>query len=190
MGSAVQECSWFADAQESRFQIANRSEMCSAVLQGGWIVYAQESCIQVTKRSQMGFPHCFVVDFLILMNRVFKLRNIQICVVLSCKVVVVLIFTNFVFKLQNVMCRTAMCSICWLSWIAFSVSKRADICITILQVGRFANIHECWFQGAKRWNMCSAAQLRVWLADSQESRFQAAKRWEMCFTVMRKLRFF
>ena len=31
---------------------------------------------------------CYVVDLIILRNRVFRPRNVQICVVLSCKVVV------------------------------------------------------------------------------------------------------
>ena len=41
-------------------------------------------------------------DLLIPRNRVFRLRNVQIWVVLSWMVVVLLIFTNSVFKLQNV----------------------------------------------------------------------------------------
>ncbi len=41
-------------------------------------------------------------DLLILMNRISRLRNVQICVMLSWKVVVLLILTNSVFKLQNV----------------------------------------------------------------------------------------
>ena len=53
MGSAVQQCGWFVDAQESRLQAAKLLEMCTDVPQLGWVVDAQESRIQFAKRSDM-----------------------------------------------------------------------------------------------------------------------------------------
>ncbi len=54
--------------------------MCSAVLKGLWFPYTQESCFDAWKRSHMGCSPCYVVDLLILKNRFFKLRNVQIWV--------------------------------------------------------------------------------------------------------------
>ena len=53
MGRAVQQWVWIADSQESRFQAAIRSEMCSAFPQGSWFVDAHESRIQMAKRSDL-----------------------------------------------------------------------------------------------------------------------------------------
>ena len=72
-------------------------------------------------------PPCYVVDILILRNYVFRLRKVQISVALSRKVVVLLIFRNSVSKLQ----------------------KGSDMDCVELQ-GGFADVHELWFQGAKR----------------------------------------
>ena len=53
MGSAVQQWGWFADAQESRFQAAKISEMCSAVMKGLRFADTQESCFEAWKRSHI-----------------------------------------------------------------------------------------------------------------------------------------
>ena len=44
----------YADAQESRFQPAKRSNTGFAVLQGGRFPISHESCFQTVKRSYMG----------------------------------------------------------------------------------------------------------------------------------------
>ena len=44
----------FADAQESRFQTAKRSQMCITVTQVDRLFDAQESRTQFEKRSDMG----------------------------------------------------------------------------------------------------------------------------------------
>ncbi len=63
---------------------------------------SQESCFEGWKRSHMGFFALLFGRLLISRNRVFRLRNVQILLLLSWKMVVLLIFTNSVFKLQNV----------------------------------------------------------------------------------------
>ena len=42
------------DAQESRFQAAKRSEMCSAVMIGLWFPYNHETSFYAWQRSHMG----------------------------------------------------------------------------------------------------------------------------------------
>ncbi len=101
MCSAVQEWCWFADAQKSSFQAANHSDMGNAVMKGLRFADTQELCFEAWKLCIMLVQPFYVVNLLILTNRVFRLRNVQIWVVLSWKVVVRLIFTNSVFKLQN-----------------------------------------------------------------------------------------
>ena len=79
-----------------------RLEMCSAVMKGLRYADTQVSCVEACKRSHMGCSACYMVDLLILRNRVFWLRNFQILLVLSWEVAVLFIFTNSVFKPQNV----------------------------------------------------------------------------------------
>ena len=75
MGNAVQQVGRLANFQESRFQAANRSDMNSALY----------------KR----------VDLLMLRNRVFRLRIVQICKALSSNEFVLLILRNRVFRVQK-----------------------------------------------------------------------------------------
>ena len=85
--------------------------MCSAVMKGLRFTDTQESCFEAWKRSHMGYSALLCGDLLILKNRVFSLRNVQIWEVLFWKVVVLLIFSNFVSKLQNVqICSTWKCN--------------------------------------------------------------------------------
>ena len=90
-------------------------------------------------------PPCHVVDLLIHRNRVFRFRNVQIWVVLSQKLVVLLIFKNSVFlaaKLSDMDCVELQGGLfvdCQ-EW-NFQVSKRSDYCRTVLQEGRFADVH-------------------------------------------------
>ena len=100
--SAVQQWSWYADAQETRFLAEKRWEMCSAVMKVLRFADTQESCFEARKRSHMGCPALLYVDLLNLRNCVFRLRNDQLWLLRSWKVVVLLIFTKSVFKLQNV----------------------------------------------------------------------------------------
>ncbi len=104
MGCSALLCGLFADFQESRFQSTKRSNMCSAVLEYGRSAYFHEFCFQAAKRSDMDcvelqgcrFADCQErhfqaakrsdksgtilqeVDFLMLRNRVFKVRNVEI----------------------------------------------------------------------------------------------------------------
>ena len=85
-------------------------------------------------------PPCYVVDLMVLRNRVFRLRNVQIYVVLSWKVVVVLIFTNSVSSCKTFnmicvelqMCLFADCQVCHFRSRKFQVIavpsfKRVDL---------------------------------------------------------------
>ena len=76
--------------------------MGNEVIEGLRFADTQELCFEAWKRRILVVSPCYVVDILILRNRVFRLRNVQIWEVLSWKVVFLLIFTNSGFKLQNV----------------------------------------------------------------------------------------
>ncbi len=77
-------------------QVANPSDMGNVVIKRFRIADIQEICLRLGNVHIWLVPSCYIVDLLILRNRVFRLRNIQICVVLSWKVFVLLIFTNSV----------------------------------------------------------------------------------------------
>ena len=90
-------------------------------------------------------PLCYVVDFLIPKNRVFRLRNVQICVVLFWNEVVLLKFTNSVFMLQIVeICTVSKCNVLYLLIVVNGILavKRSDKSSNVLQEGRSANAQE------------------------------------------------
>ena len=119
--------------------------MCSAIMKRLRFAYTQESCFDAWKRSHMG---CYVVDLLIPKNRVFRLRNVQIWVVLFWKKVVLLIFSNFVSKLQNVqICSMSKCNGVYLLIVINGIlaAKRSDKSSTILQECRFARFRNSVF---------------------------------------------
>ena len=74
--------------------------MITTVMKGLRLDDTEESFFELGKGHIRVLPLCYIVDLLILKNRVFRLRNVQIWVVLSS--IILLIFTNSVFKLQNV----------------------------------------------------------------------------------------
>ena len=84
------------------FSAAKRIEMCSAVMKLLGFADTQESCFEAWNRSHMGFSTLLCGRFADSRKRVFRLRNIQIWVVLSWNVVILLIFRNSVFKVRNV----------------------------------------------------------------------------------------
>ena len=67
----------FADTQESCFEAWKRSRIGCASLLCGRIADAQESRIQATNRSQLCSTAPPLFNFLILRNRSFMLRNVQ-----------------------------------------------------------------------------------------------------------------
>ena len=82
----------------------------------------QELCFEAWKRSYNACSDLLCGQFSVLRNRVFRLRNVQIWVVLSWKVVVRLIFTNSVFKQQNL--QTWTMSKCKGFYLLIETSKR------------------------------------------------------------------
>ncbi len=98
-------------AQEMRIQVAKSSDMGIAVKEGLRFPDTLDLCLRLGNVQICFVPPCYVVDLLILRNRVSMLPNVQIWVVLSCKVVLRLIFTTSNFKLQNVQIWTlSMCT--------------------------------------------------------------------------------
>ena len=83
MGSAVLEVGRSADIHEFCFQGAKRSDMDSVDVQGVQFANCQEWQFQVSRRSD----NCSTIlqegDLLMFMNRSFRLRNDEICAVLS-----------------------------------------------------------------------------------------------------------
>ena len=67
---------FFADVQESRIQAAKHSDMSSTILQEGLFADVQEMRFQTTKRLDMGCAELQGVNFLVLKNSAFRLRNI------------------------------------------------------------------------------------------------------------------
>ena len=94
MGNAVLKRWRFPDTNQSRFQNVKRWNICSRVLQGVRKADAQELRIQASIRSDMARADS--KDFCLLShkNRVFRMRNIQICVLPSCKWVDLLLLRN------------------------------------------------------------------------------------------------
>ena len=126
--SEPQECS-FADAQESRIQFVKRSDLGSADMKGIQFAYAQETPFQIAKISDMGcaillevsiwrcseiaFSDCEKFKYgyyspargrwLLLRNRVFRVKNIEIWAELYSKKVDFADDRNLVYRLRNVM---------------------------------------------------------------------------------------
>ena len=94
-------CGRFADSQESRFQVSKRSNMGCADLEGDCSARIHEFCFEAAKRSdmdcvelQMGFFDDFYewhfqvhiakrVDLMMFTKSGFRVRNVEICAVLS-----------------------------------------------------------------------------------------------------------
>ncbi len=120
--------------------------MCSAVLKGLRYAYTQESFLMLGNVHIWVVPPCNVVELLILKNRFFRLRNVQIWVSSVLEVGRSADFHEFCFhaakrsdmycdEMQG--CLFADCQV----W-HFQDSKRSDNCSTTLQEGRFARAHE------------------------------------------------
>ena len=122
--SAVSQGCWFVDAQEMRIQVAKRSDMGNAVMKGLRFADTQELCFEAWKRSNMACFALLCCRFADSQISRFQASNVQIWVVLSQKLVVLLIFKNSVVfsckTLRYGLCRTARGSICCLSGIEFS----------------------------------------------------------------------
>ena len=97
-------------------------------------------------------PSCMDFDLLIVRNRVFRFPDVQIWLALSWDFVDLLIFRNCVFKLENVHISTVPnckgLDLLTQEW-HFQSGKRSDKSSTTLQEGRFADAQEKRFQGAK-----------------------------------------
>ena len=63
----------FAESQESRFQASKRSDMCSALLLVGRFADIQEFCFQAAKRSVMDCVELQGVYLVIVRNGIFRL---------------------------------------------------------------------------------------------------------------------
>ena len=143
------------------FKAAKRPEMCSAVMKGLRFVNTQQSCFEAWKRSYIrAVSPCYVVDLMILRNRVLRLRNVQIWVVLSWKLVV-----------------------CWYSRILFSSCKTFRYGMRRSARSIFAESQEWHFQAAKCSYMSSTIIAEVRFAHAQVQHFHAAKRWNVGSSV-------
>ena len=94
-------CGRFADSQKSRFQASKRSNTGSAILEGGPSADIHEFYFQAAKRSDM---ECVEVQgglFADCQAWQFQVSNFQIIAVPSCKRVDFLLFTNSCFKVRN-----------------------------------------------------------------------------------------
>ena len=128
-----------------------------------------------------------VFDFLMLRNRLFSLRNVQMWAVPSWKIsrfadsqesrFQALKFSNMGSAVL-VGARSAD-----IHELCFQTAKRSDMECADLQGGQLADAQEEVFQGTKRWNIGSAVQQWGWFADAQESYFQAAESSEICSDV-------
>ncbi len=81
-----------------RFQASNRSNMDSVDVQGVQFANCQEWQFQVSRCSDNCSNNLHEDDLLMLMNRSFRLRNVEICAVLSSNEVDLLILKNRVFR--------------------------------------------------------------------------------------------
>ena len=142
------------------------------------------------------------------MNSVFKVRNVQICCMPNFKGVYFLIDINGVCRLLNVDMSNVSCKRVGLLMLrnrvfmmrnfeiwAFLSSNEVDLLMLRNRVfrlrnvqkravpsrkgGRFADAQESRLQGAARSQMVSAVLQGGWFSDAQESRIQAAKVSEM-----------
>ena len=78
MGIAVMKRLRFADSQESCFEALKRSHMGCAALLCGRFADAPDSRIQAANRSKMWSAVPPVFNLLMLRNRLFRLRNVQL----------------------------------------------------------------------------------------------------------------
>ena len=127
MGCFALLCGRFYDSQESRYQASKRSNIGSAVLEVGRSPDTHEFCFQGAKRSNMDSvevqgvqftncqewqfqvsrlsDNCYTIlhedDLLILKNRSFRLRNFEICAVLSRNEVLLLMLRKRFFWQRN-----------------------------------------------------------------------------------------
>ncbi len=75
---AVMKALRFADTQVSCFEAWKRSHMGFAALLCRRFADAEESCIHAANRSKMGSAAPEVFNLLMLKNRFFRLRHVQI----------------------------------------------------------------------------------------------------------------
>ena len=83
MGIAVMKGIRFADTQKSSFEALKRSYMGCAELLCVRFAAAQEPRIQAANHSKIGSAVPAVFNLLMLRNRLFRLRNIEIWAVSS-----------------------------------------------------------------------------------------------------------
>ena len=92
----------FADAHESCFQAAYRSNMGNTVLQGCQLPNSQQLCFQAAKRSDMSSAILQVGRFADAQESLLKVGNVHIWLVPSFKLFDLLMFRYCVLILQNV----------------------------------------------------------------------------------------
>ena len=168
----------FDESQESRFQAAKRSEMCSAFMQGFWFADAQESRVQFAKRSDMGIAVMKVLRFADVQESCFEAwkRAHMCCVALLCGR-----FADTQEERIQAANRSKMWSavpqwlICWCWGIAYSGSRNIQMWVVpsrkdfdkLILRNRFFKVSKIWFMG-------SAVRVSGWSAGIQEFCFQAA----------------
>ena len=139
----------FVHSLEERFHGAKRWDMGNADQQCSWFADSQESRFQAANRSDIVEIVMKDFDLLILRKRVLRLGNFHIWVVPPCYEVELLVLRN-----------------------AFSGFKSLNMGSAVLEVGRFADIHEFFFQAAKRSEMNCVELQGCLFADCQEWHFQ------------------
>ena len=78
MGSTFPEGGLFADNNEFCFQAVKRSDMNCAELQGGLFADCQEWNFRLRNVQIREVPSCKKVDLLMLRNSVFRVRKVEI----------------------------------------------------------------------------------------------------------------
>ena len=145
MGSAVQQWAWFADAQESRIQAAKRWETGNAVPQGVVLLMIRNRIFRLRIVQIWAVPPWKGFDLLMPRNRVYSLGNVHIWGVPSVKVVDLMMFRNCFSTYETFRyghCRNAR------GWLAdyqewcFQASKSSDKSSVIQQEGRIAVVQE------------------------------------------------
>ena len=145
MGRAVLQGGRSADIHEICFQTANRSDKDWVEVQGVQFLIVRNGIYRLRNVQKRAVLSCKMVDLLMLRNRVFRMRIVQKCSVPSHKRVDLLMLRNRVFRLRNAQ-KCAM-----RSW------KDFDFLVLRNWVLRFGNVHICvvppgmwsicWFSG-------------------------------------------
>ena len=83
MGSAVLVVGRFVDIQDFSYQGAKRSDMDCVELKGVYLLIVRKGIFRLLNFGILAVLVSNEVDFLMLNNRVYRLRNVQIWAVLS-----------------------------------------------------------------------------------------------------------